>query len=381
MGYSTAPTPLYPIYQAQRHFGVATITLVFAIYPLAVMGSVFLLGHVSDWIGRRRALVPALALEAASATAFALSSSLPVLLVARVLCGVGVGILTATASAYLSELDMHSGTGAPRRSDLIATAASLGGFGGGALISGTLASVAPDPLRLPFLVFLVVLVLAIAAATRLPETLTPSTEAAGYRLQRIAVPSPARGPFLAACAAGFAAMSLLSVFTALVPTLLTQTVHARAPILAGAVTSACCASAGLAPFALTSLDRLALLRASFVLLPAGITLAMLAILSSSFAMFLLGGTVGGLGSGALLRSALATVDDVAPPEARAETFAGFYLVVYFNGTAPIVGLGALTQALGSLAALSAYSAMVLVVLGTAAGSLLRAAAPLRLEVG
>src|SRR3954453_22465235 len=67
MAFTTVPTPLYPIYESHEGYGTATITVIFAVYPLGVMASVLLLGHVSDRVGRRRAIVPALGLEALSA--------------------------------------------------------------------------------------------------------------------------------------------------------------------------------------------------------------------------------------------------------------------------------------------------------------------------
>lgn len=53
MAYSTVPTPLYPLYQELDGFPVSVVTVVFAAYAVGVVASLFLLGHVSDWMGRR----------------------------------------------------------------------------------------------------------------------------------------------------------------------------------------------------------------------------------------------------------------------------------------------------------------------------------------
>src|SRR4051794_30765170 len=60
MAFSTVPTPLYPIYQQQDGFTPFTVTVVFAVYAVGVVTSLLLAGHVSDWIGRKRVLLPAL---------------------------------------------------------------------------------------------------------------------------------------------------------------------------------------------------------------------------------------------------------------------------------------------------------------------------------
>lgn len=112
LGFSAVPTPLYVIYQARDHFSTLMITVVYAIYAVGVIASLFLGGHVSDWTGRRRVLVPALAVNAASALLFIAFPSLPGLIVARIVSGVSIGLTTGTATAYLAELHLGAG-GAP----------------------------------------------------------------------------------------------------------------------------------------------------------------------------------------------------------------------------------------------------------------------------
>ena len=63
MAFTTVPTPLWSLYAQRDHFSSLTVTIVFAAYALAVALSLFLAGHLSDWYGRRRVLMPALALE------------------------------------------------------------------------------------------------------------------------------------------------------------------------------------------------------------------------------------------------------------------------------------------------------------------------------
>jgi MFS family permease len=56
MAFSAAPAPIYPLYETRDRFGPFTVTLVFAAYAVGVVLSLFLAGHVSDWLGRRRML-------------------------------------------------------------------------------------------------------------------------------------------------------------------------------------------------------------------------------------------------------------------------------------------------------------------------------------
>ena len=135
MAFSAVPAPLYVLYAARDHFGPLMITVIFAAYAVGVIASLFLAGHLSDWLGRRRMAVIAVTVNVASGVIFLLWPSVPGLLIARVVSGISVGMLTATATAYLSELDASGRGGlSRRRAEIIATAANLGGIGLGPLI-------------------------------------------------------------------------------------------------------------------------------------------------------------------------------------------------------------------------------------------------------
>src|SRR5881275_19455 len=91
MAFTTVPTPLWSLYAQRDGFSSLTVTIVFAVYALAVAVSLFLVGHLSDWHGRRRVLIPALALQVVAAVIFIVWPSLAGLLSARVLSGLGIG--------------------------------------------------------------------------------------------------------------------------------------------------------------------------------------------------------------------------------------------------------------------------------------------------
>jgi MFS family permease len=168
MAFTTVPTPLWSMCAQRDRFSSLTVTIAFAVYALAVAASLFLAGHLSDWHGRRRVLTAAFALEIVAGVVFIAAPTLPGLLLARVLSGLGIGAVTATSMAWLSEL--HGGNG--RRAQIVATGANLGGLGLGGLISGALAQWAPDALVVPYVVFTAALLLSwgalVAAPRRVP---------------------------------------------------------------------------------------------------------------------------------------------------------------------------------------------------------------------
>src|SRR5258707_14442088 len=73
---SSAPTPLYPIYQAEWGFSSLAVSFVFGIYAVAVLGALLVAGRLSDYVGRRPVLIVATAVQAGGAVLFGLSGRL-----------------------------------------------------------------------------------------------------------------------------------------------------------------------------------------------------------------------------------------------------------------------------------------------------------------
>src|SRR3954471_19242247 len=67
LAFSTLPTPLYALYQDRDGFSTFMVTVIFAAYAVGVTLALFFAGHLSDWLGRRRMLVPAILTSLVSA--------------------------------------------------------------------------------------------------------------------------------------------------------------------------------------------------------------------------------------------------------------------------------------------------------------------------
>src|ERR1700733_11920195 len=314
LAFSAVPTPLYVIYQQRDHFSTLMITVVYAVYAVGVIVSLFLGGHVSDWMGRRRVLVPALAVNVASALLFIAFPSLPGLIIARILSGVSIGLTTGTATAYLAELHVGAG-GSPtgRRPQVVATAANLGGIGVGPLVAGLLAQFVRSPLVVPYLAFggaLVVLTLLIAIS---PETAARPNPRPSWRPQRVAIPARARGAFFAAAAGAAAAFAVYGVFNSLVPGFLAGTMHETSYAVAGAVAFSAFAAGAVAQIALGTASTATTLKVSVPVLFAGLTLFTAGMWLPSLPVFVVGGIITGAGGGLVFRGSLVAAAGAAPP--------------------------------------------------------------------
>ncbi|NMH92822.1 MFS transporter [Pseudonocardia bannensis] len=372
MSFATVPTPLYVLYEARDGYSAATMTVVFAAYALGVLVSLFLLGHLSDQLGRRRMLIPSVLVSAVSAVLFLVWPTLPGLLVARVLSGVSVGMATSTSMAYLAELHAAARPGASnRRANVVATAANLGGLGLGPLVAGVLADLAPHPLEVPYAVYLGLLLLAALLLLRVPETVRVIGLREGYRPQRIAVPPGRRARFAAAAFAAIVGFSLFGLFAALGPAFVAGVLHESSHTLGGLPTALTFGTAALAQSLVRDPTRRRTSLLGFAALPAGLVIVLAGAWAQVLPLFLLGEVVVGAGAGLVFAAAVAVVASSAPPENRAEALAALFLAAYAGLTMPVLGLGLAIGYVALPVALTAFAAVAAVAAAATAWAVLR----------
>ena len=371
IAFSAVPAPLYVLYQARDHFGSLLVTVIFAAYALGVAASLFLAGHVSDWLGRRRILLISVATNMAAGLAFLFWPTVPGLIIGRIVSGISIGMLTATATAYLGELHAAARPGAPRtRAEVVAAAASLGGLGLGPLVAGLLAQYASAPLLLPYLVFEALMLAGCIALAVTPETVRPPEHRQRYRPQRIAVPAVSRATFFAASVATAVAFALFGLFTSLAPGFIAGTLHDRSHALAGAAAFIVFGAAAVAQIATSRTTLRRQLGIGMVLLTPGLVLVTVAVWTPSLPMLLAGGALAGAGAGAVFKGGISTVLDIAPDHARGEALAGLFLAAYLGLAVPVLGLGFATQVFSPRTALLGFSVALAVVIGLVARRLL-----------
>ena len=340
--FSTAPSALYGIYARQDHLSSITITLIYSVYAAGVLASLLLVGHVSDWYGRRAVLIPAIVVALLASLVFAGSSSLPALLLGRVLSGVATGAAVAAATAYLTDLDTGPGAPPTRRSQIVATVANVGGLAIGPLLSGLLAVYVTGEPRMIALVFSALLVLALVGTVlapkgrSVPDPLGLAIARSGSLSRpRHAPSSRPRSP----------AASWSSPCSASSPgspsTFLSGTLHRSSPLLA--------ALGVFVPFGVSALTqvttftwplrRLLAVGIPVLIVGLGVLVSAAWVQPPSLLLFFVGAGLVGVGSGAIYRSTLTVVITTAPADERAGALALFFVVGYVGLSLPVVGAG------------------------------------------
>jgi MFS family permease len=372
MAFSALPTPLYVLYQQRDGFSTFLITVIFAAYAVGVVASLFLVGHLSDWAGRRRMVLLAVLTNMASGVLFLTWSATAGLIVARVVSGASIGMLTAAATAYLSELHAkarpHDGMG---RSEIVSTAANLGGIGLGPLLAGLLAQYARHPLVLPYLVAEALMFAGAAALALAPETASRPHPRPAYRPQRVSVPAARRPVFLAAAVLGGGLFAVFGIFTSVAPSLIAGLLHDSSHAIAGVTAFAVFGASAMAQILFSGVPRRRQIGLGVSATVAGLAMVTAAAWIPSFWLLLAGGIVAGGGAGAAFRGVVATVIGITPARSRGEGLAGLFLGAYIGLAVPVVGLGVATLWVSMQVAVLGFAIALAAVILPAARRLLR----------
>ena len=351
---TTLPTPLYVIYRAQWHFSSGIVTVIFAVYAAGVLAALLLAGRSSDQAGRKPVLATALGSSALSTVVFILAPNVGVLFVGRILSGLSAGLVTGTATATLTELIPVS---ASRRASLVATAANTGGLALGPLIAGLFAQYAPNPTVLVFEVYLAALVVAGLCLFLVPETVSPRRRpTVGFA--GLGIPERGRGEFVAAGVAGFAAFSLLGLFSALTPTFLQGLLHVHSDAIEGAVVFLMFGVATVTQLLLSRFGSRQVVMAGLGLFLAALALIVASLSQAGMALFLAGTVVGGIAVGAVFLGSLATANSLAPAERRGQTVSTYFVLCYAGLTIPVIGVGVASGFIGDFSAVLAFSILL-----------------------
>jgi predicted MFS family arabinose efflux permease len=355
---SSAPSPLYVVYQAEWHFSPITLTSVFAVYALALLASLVIAGSVSDHVGRRPTLLFALAIELVGMLLFAEAQGVGWLFVARIVQGVATGIAMGTISASLLDLEPDE---RPRLGATLGVAAPLAGLALGALAAGLLVQYAPDPTRLVFWLLAGAFVLAIVVAGVVPETVEQSGPWAHSLRPRLAIPPSVRGDFVRAIPCLIATWALGGLILSLGPSVMAGVLGNTSHVIGALPIFIMAGISAVASVRLREAHPKATAQAGLTALAAGVALVLVAISRDSTGLFLAATAIVGLGFGPAFGGAFRTLSSQAPIDQRAGLVSSILAVAYLAFSLPAVAAGAAVTPLGLRQTTEIYGATLIAV--------------------
>ena len=337
MAFATAPTPLWPLYQVRDHFGPTGVTIAFAAMVVGTAATFPTLGHLSDRIGRRTVVVPALLVGVVAAVVMAVWPGLTGLITGRVLTGVAVGLMASTATAYIADLHRAAQPGRAGAPDpaLISSAANLGGLALGPLVAGALAEWVPAPLVTSYVVFAVAMGIAALVVLLTPETVLPrATEQT--RPVRFALRPGARAAFAAASVVGFFAFGVMGLFSSLGAIIVRGELGITSYFVAGLAPFTALAASSIAQVAVGRAGQSVVLRLGTVLFPVGLALTAVSLYRPVLWLVLVAAALAGSGAGLLFKSAVTHTVIAAEPASRAGVLASFFVISYVGMGLPSI---------------------------------------------
>ncbi|MGW1886694.1 MFS transporter [Streptomyces sp. NPDC001970] len=356
MAASSAPSPLYVVYQHEWSFSATTLTLVFAVYVVGMIGALLVLGALSDHIGRRPVLASAIVLEAVAMALFIVANDVSILLTARFVQGVATGVAMTTLGATLVDLNPPH---APHRAGVITGAAPTFGLGLGALGAGVLAQYGPHPTRLVYALLFAGLILAGLLIAALPETAQRRPGVVRSLQPRLRVAPRLRADFVGLVPILIASWALGGLYLSLGSSVAADLFGLSSHVIGGLVVALLCGAASVTAFALRGWpnERTLALGATFLLVGTAVGLA--GVETNSLTIAALGTVFAGIGFGGSALASFGTLARIAEPAERGELFAVAFVISYLAFSIPAVVAGVATTSVGLHETSVVYSATVM----------------------
>jgi hypothetical protein len=356
---SSAPTPLYALYQAQWGFSPLTGTFVFGIYAIAVLLALLFVGRLSDHLGRRPVLIAATAVQAVTMLLFATAGGVADLVLARIIQGLATGAAVGAVGAGMIDLNKERGATASAVTPPFGTAA-------GSLLAGLLVQFLPAPTTLIYAVLGIIYLLQGIGVALMTDTITPAPGALASLKPQFRLPLATRAPLLLALPVLVAVWALGGFYAALGPMLVRGMLGVGSAFLGGMTLFVLAASGGLAVLALQHRKPRALMTFGAAMLATGVGIVVLALPYHSIAVFMAGTALAGVGFGTGFQGAVRSVVSFAAPHERAGVLSIVFIVSYVSMGVPAIGAGALLARHGNILGTAAQFGMLVMALALAA---------------
>jgi predicted MFS family arabinose efflux permease len=335
---SAAPAMIYPLFAEEWHLTHTVTTGIFAIYPIVVAAVLVGFGDVSDYVGRRIAILWGVGASLVGTLLFALAPDVLWLFAGRAFMGIGVGLTAGASTAALVEF---SGRGGTKRAATITSAAQAVGFAAALLLGGALVQYAPLPTRLSFWVLFAVLAALFTAAWFLPRH-TGNEARARWRPKTPSIPADLRAPFAVAAMAVSTAYTHGVLVLSLGSQVARDLVGSPNTLVNGAALSLFAIASALVGIGARTLQPRTAMAAGAAASAAGMALLAAAVARHDLPLFLAATAISGAGYSLLFFGGLQTINSAAPVESRGGVLSAVYLLAY-------VSLGLVSLLLGVVA--------------------------------
>ncbi|WP_219845414.1 MFS transporter [Paenibacillus sp. AR247] len=305
-------------------------------YILGLLGTLLAAGQLSDRFGRKAVLYPGLLAAVAACVLFASADSVGMLLAARLLTGIAVGVIVSAGMAAVVDAGGHS---KKQLASLAASVAMVLGAGLGPLLAGMMAQFLERHVVTVFTNQLIILATAFMVAARLPSRQHPAREREGWKLRFPTVPEQNRQHLALGISVFAPGITSTSFVLSLGPSLLSKLLHVTSPLVAGGTACIMFLAATGIQFAVKRLP----VRSLFLLGSAATLLSMIclvaAVIDSAPVLLVTAAVFAGAGQGLGQLGGLTLISLHVPAHRRAEANAVLNIGGYVPAALLPIGTG------------------------------------------
>ena len=354
---SGVPSPLYRVYQQEFGFSSGLLTVVFAVYALALLVSLLVVGALSDHIGRRPVLVVGLVVQAAGMVLFMLADGVGWLLAARVVQGLATGAMTGAFGAALMDLQNRDRPLAP-----VVNSATPGlGLGIGAVGAGLLVQFVPAPTEWVFGVLTgLFLLFAAGVLLFLPESSPRRPGALASLWPQVTVPPAQRRPFLLVMPCLAATWAFGGLAASLGPSLSADVFGIEDHFVGTLGVAAINGTGVIASLAMRNVAAQRSLVAGALVFAVGVAGTVVSLATGSTWLYFATAVVSGWGFGAAFLGSVAVVTRDVAPGSRAGLMSALFTFGYVSFSVPAVAAGIAAGRWGLAATAEVFGVVVVV---------------------
>ncbi|MDH2270753.1 MFS transporter [Serratia marcescens] len=339
---SSAPTPLYPLYQHELALSSVSLTIIYGAYAAGVLISLFGVGNMAGKVKDLRSMiVPALLVVLLGALLFSVASSFFMMFMARLLAGVGTGALTGAANIALVRFGPQDGG---KNAALIATLSFTTGLALGPIFSGVALQTGFHTTSLPFII-----IMAIAAVAALGVMLRWPREAVAVQAGSAAAenaPMAKRsladglratgGKFFLCAGALFICWAVAASILAIGPSVAEKLLNMQNRGVFGYVVAVYLVIAGISQILSRRINARHSLLFGCLAQALSVGVFAVAIQIHSLALAAAGMVIAGYAYGAIFVGSATLVNLISPKASHARLISLFYVIAYIANWVPIL---------------------------------------------
>jgi predicted MFS family arabinose efflux permease len=336
MAASNVTAPVYELYALKYHFGPFIITDIFAVYVFLLIPSLLFWGQYSDKHERKMPIAMGVIMELIGLLSFLLAGNVYMLFLARAFMGMASGAIAGPASALLFTYSRKAGA-------VLTSIGTSAGTATGPLIGGIMAQYLPYPLRLVYIISIVLVMVPALSMYSLKDTSNKNLE---LKLHFPSIDRKVIRPFLLSSFVAFLAWSITAFFMSLAPVYIIKLSGINNIATGGIIVFLMLGVASVFQVISLRFKIKSSMFSGMVFIVFAIIFILISIMRNSLYIFIAGTVLAGIGQGFSFTGATREIKAISPPEKTGDMLANYYIIIYIGVGFPVILLGLLDSITG-----------------------------------